>query len=102
MKTLFGKKIGMTRLFSAGGDSQPVTVVHIEPNQVVQIKTIDKDGYAALKIGYENIRAKLVSRPLQGLFAKAGLAPKRYLREIRLEQNATDVKVGDLLKVDIF
>jgi len=92
----------MTRLFSAGGDSQPVTVVHIEPNQVVQIKTIDKDGYAALKIGYENIRAKLVSRPLQGLFAKAGLEPKRYLREIRLEQNATDVKVGDLLKVDIF
>jgi len=68
----------------------------------VQIKTAEKDGYSALKVGYEEIGEKHVNKPMGGVFEKAGTEPRRYLREIRLEADANDINVGDYIKVDIF
>ena len=102
MKTIYGKKLGMSRIFTEDGDSLPVTVIQAGPCQIIQIKTVDKDGYAALKVGYEDVRENRVNKPDSGVFEKAGVSPHRYLREIRLESDAEDLKVGDHIKVDIF
>lgn len=102
MKTIFGKKIGMSRVFTADGNSLPVTVIKAGPCQVVQIKTIEKDGYPALKVGFEEIKPQRVNKPLSGVFNKAGVDMHKYMREIRLENDATDINVGDSVKVDQF
>jgi large subunit ribosomal protein L3 len=101
MKTIFGKKIGMTRIFTDEGESLPVTVIQAGPCQVVQVKNSDKDGYSALKVGYEQAREKSVNKPTMGVFEKSGIPAYKYLREIRLPNNS-DLKVGDFIKVDIF
>lgn len=102
MKTIYGKKLGMSRIFTEDGESLPVTVVQAGPCQIIQIKTMDKDGYAALKVGYEDVRESRVNKPDSGVFKKAEVSPHRYLREIRLEADTEDLNVGDHIKVDIF
>lgn len=100
-KAIMGKKIGMTQIFDEKGRMVPVTVVEAMPNVVVQIKTEEKEGYNAVQVGFGEIRAKLVNKPRQGTFAKAGVEAKRFLKEFRLE-DISSYKVADEIKVDIF
>ena len=100
-KGLIGKKIGMTQLFDENGKVIPVTVVEAGPCTVVQKKTIENDGYAAVQVGYGDVKVTKVNKPMAGHFKKADVAPKKVLKEFRLE-NIADVNVGDILKADIF
>jgi len=100
-KAILGRKIGMTQIFDEDGKVIPVSVVIAGPCVVVQKKTEEKEGYNAIQVGFEDIREKLVNKPEKGHFAKANIAPKRFLRELRLE-NARDYNVGDVLKADVF
>lgn len=100
-KSLLGQKVGMTQIFNQNGNMIPVTVVLVEPNLVAQVKTVEKDGYDAIQVGYGMIREKLVNKPRQGHFNKAGIEFKRHLREFRLE-DCSGYNVGDSLTVEIF
>ena len=104
-KGIVGKKIGMTQVFTEDGRLLPVTVIQAGPCPVVQKKTIEKDGYEAIQVGFdayaENRAEKLVNKPLKGHFAKANVAPTRKLRELRLDDCST-YNVGDEVKVDVF
>ena len=96
-----GKKIGMTQIFDEQGRMIPVTVVEALPNVVVQIKTEEKEGYNAIQVGFGEIRESLVNKPRKGTFAKAGVTPKRFLKEFRLE-DISSYNVKDEIKVDVF
>ena len=91
-KAIVGKKIGMTQVFTDDGRLVPVTVVEAGPCKVVQKKTIESDGYEAVQVGFdtyaENRAKKLVNKPMTGHFKKAGVAPTRYLRELKLDSNS--------------
>jgi len=100
-KAILATKVGMTQIFSESGALVPVTVLQAGPCVVTQVKTEENDGYNAVQVGFSDIREKLVNKPVKGQFAKAGVAPKRYLREFRFE-NAADYKVADEIKADIF
>ena len=100
-KGLIGKKIGMTQLFDENGKVIPVTVVEAGPCTVVQKKTIENDGYEAIQVGFGDVKVQRVNKPMAGHFKKADVAPKKILKEFRLE-NIADVNVGDVLKADIF
>jgi len=100
-KGLIGKKIGMTQLFDENGKVIPVTVVEAGPCTVVQKKTIENDGYEAIQVGFGDVKVQRVNKPMAGHFKKADVAPKKVLKEFRLE-NTADVNVGDILKADIF
>ena len=104
-KGIVGKKIGMTQIFTEDGRLLPVTVIQAGPCPVVQKKTIEKDGYEAIQVGFdtyaENRAEKLVNKPLKGHFAKANVAPTRKLRELRLD-DCSAYNVGDEVKVDVF
>lgn len=100
-KALLGQKIGMTQIFDENGNMIPVTVVFVEPNVIVQIKTSDKEGYDSIQVGYGIVREKLVNSPLRGHFNKAGIEFKKYLREFRFE-DCSNYNVGSEIKVDIF
>ncbi len=100
-KGLVGKKLGMTQLFDANGNVVPVTVIEAGPCVVAQKKTIENDGYEAVQIGYGDLKASKVNKPMKGHFAKGDVAPKKVLREFRLEDTSA-VNVGDVLKADIF
>ena len=101
-KAIVGKKIGMTQIFTDDGRLVPVTVVEAGPCKVVQKKTTESDGYDAVQVGFdtlaENRAKKLVNQPLTGHFKKAGVAPTRYLRELRLD-NVAELEVGNELTV---
>jgi large subunit ribosomal protein L3 len=99
-KAIIGKKIGMTQIFDENGKVVPVTVIEAIPNVVVQIKTVEKEGYAAVQVGFGEIREKLVNKPRQGQFKKAGVPVKRLLKELRLENSS--LEVGSEIKVDTF
>jgi large subunit ribosomal protein L3 len=100
-KALIGKKIGMTQIFDKDtGKVIPVSVIEAGPCAIVQKKTNDNDGYESLQLGFGDIREKLVSKPLKGHFDKAGVAPKRILREFRLEGETPEV--GTILTADTF
>ncbi|HLB05767.1 MAG TPA: 50S ribosomal protein L3 [Thermodesulfobacteriota bacterium] len=100
-KGIIGKKIGMTQLFAKDGKLIPVTVIQATPCSVVQKKVIDRDGYSAFQIGFEEIEERKVTKPLAGHFKKADVAATRYLREFRLE--GTDgLEIGQSISVDIF
>jgi large subunit ribosomal protein L3 len=101
MKTIYGFKIGMTRIFDQAGDMVPVTVVRAEPMTVIDIRTADKNGYDALRLGFGAIRKKLVSKPMAGQYKKTAIDPGRYIREIKVS-NIDDYKVDDKIGVDIF
>lgn len=98
---ILGKKLGMTQLFTEDGTVIPVTVLEAGPCVVTQIKTEGKDGYNALQLGYEDIREKLVNKPLKGQFDKPGVSYKRYLREFPFG-NLDDYKIGQEIKADVF
>ena len=100
-KGLIGKKLGMTQLFDANGNVVPVTVIEAGPCVVAQKKTVENDGYDAIQVGYGDLKASKVNKPMKGHFAKNDVAPKKVLREFRLDDCAA-VNVGDVLKADIF
>lgn len=100
-KGIIGRKIGMTQLFTETGAVVPVTVVEVGPCVVVQKKTVENDGYAAVQLGFEDIREKLVVKPRKGHFEKAQVAFKRVLKEFKLD-NSDALNVGDIIKADTF
>lgn len=100
-KGIIGRKLGMTQIFTEAGLAIPVTVIEAGPCFVVQKKTAETDGYDAVQLGFEDIREKLVTKPAQGHFKKAGISAKRHLKEFRLE-NAADMNVGDVVAADTF
>ena len=100
-KGLIGKKIGMTQLFDENGKVIPVTVVEAGPCTVVQKKTVENDGYAAVQVGYGDVKITRVNKHEAGHFKKANVAPKKVLREFRLEDTDA-LNVGDVLKADVF
>ncbi len=100
-KAILARKVGMTQIYDENGALVPVTVLQAGPCFVTQVKTEENDGYNAVQVGFEDIRAKLVNKPEAGVFAKAGVDSKRFLREFRFE-NASDYKPGDEIKADIF
>ncbi|MEW9082985.1 50S ribosomal protein L3 [Caldanaerobacter subterraneus] len=100
-KGILGKKHGMTQIFDEKGEVIPVTVIEAGPCVVVQKKTVEKDGYNAIQVGFGDISEKKLNKPLLGHFKKAGVSPKRYLREFRLD-DISGYEVGTEIKVDIF
>ena len=101
MRGLIGKKIGMTRIFDNNGNAMPVTIVEAGPCVVTQLKTIDKDGYDAIQVGYENKKEKHLTKPIKGHFEKHGLVPKRTLVEFD-KVPGFDYKIGQMFHVGIF
>ncbi len=100
-KALVGKKLGMTQLFDANGNVVPVTVIEAGPCVVSQKKTIENDGYEAVQVGYGDLKASKVNKPMKGHFAKGDVAPKKVLREFRFE-DISAYNVGDIIKADVF
>ena len=100
-KALIGKKIGMTQIFDEKGKVVPVTVVEAGPCVVSQIKTVETDGYAAVQVGFGDAKAKHVTKPLQGHFKKADVAPKRILKEFRFD-DCSGFELGQIIKADVF
>ncbi|MBO8136885.1 MAG: 50S ribosomal protein L3 [Desulfotomaculum sp.] len=100
-KAILGKKVGMTQILTDDGKAIPVTVLEAGPCVVIQKKTKENDGYNAIQIGYGEIREKLVNKPLKGHFAKYGVKPVRYIRELRTD-NVDEYEVGQEIKADIF
>jgi large subunit ribosomal protein L3 len=101
VNALLGRKLGMTRIFTEDGRWVPVTLVQAGPCTVVQRKTKDNDGYDAVQVGFEELKEKRCTKPQAGHFAKHGVAPKRVLKEIRLDA-AIEVNPGDEIRTDIF
>ena len=100
-KGIIGKKIGMTQIFDEKGKVVPVTVIEAGPCVVVQKKTVDNDGYAAIQMGYGDVSLKHVNKPLKGHFDKSDVAPKRTLKEFRFA-DCDAFNVGDIVKADTF
>ena len=100
-KGIIGKKLGMTQLFDENGKVVPVTVIEAGPCTVVQKKTVESDGYQAVQLGYGDLAARKVNKPMKGKFDKADVAPKKTLREFRLA-DISGLNVGDVIKADTF
>ncbi|MBO6304673.1 MAG: 50S ribosomal protein L3 [Selenomonadaceae bacterium] len=100
-KAILGRKLGMTQIFTEEGKVVPVTVVLSGNNVVVQNKTVEKDGYNAVQLGFGEVKEQRVNKPLKGHFEKAGVKPLKFLREMRLK-DASEYNVGDTIGVDIF
>ncbi|SFC04941.1 large subunit ribosomal protein L3 [Alkalibacterium subtropicum] len=100
-KGILGRKVGMTQIFSETGELLPVTVIEVQPNVVLQVKTTETDGYNAVQLGYEDKREVLSNKPAQGHVKKANTAPKRFIKELR-DAELGDVEVGNEIKVDTF
>lgn len=98
-KAILARKVGMTQIFNEAGELVPVTVLQAGPCVVTQVKTVENDGYAAVQVGFEDIREKLVSKPVKGMFDKAGVSYKRFVREFKLEG---EYAVKDEIKAEIF
>ena len=100
-KAIIGKKVGMTQIFDESGKVIPVTVVEAGPCVVTQKKTVETDGYTAVQLGFGDVKESKLSKPEAGHLKKAGVAPKKYLKEFKLE-GAADMNVGDEVKADTF
>ena len=100
-KGILGKKVGMTQVFTESGELVPVTVVEVQPNVVLQVKTVENDGYEAIQLGVDDKREVLTNKPAHGLAQKPNTTPKRFIREIR-NVELGDYTVGDEVKADIF
>ncbi len=98
-KAIIGRKLGMTQVFTQDGKVIPVTVVEAGPCPVVQVKTVEKDGYKAVKLGFDEVSEKVLNKPALGQFKKAGVKPQRTLKEFR---NDNEYNVGDVVSCDIF
>lgn len=101
INAIYGKKVGMTQLFDEDGQVIPVTVIEAAPNKVCQVKTAATDGYEAVQLGFGAIKEKKVNKPMGGHFAKQGVEPTRYLREVRVA-DATEHSVGEEVTVAAF
>ena len=101
VSTILGRKLGMTQVWDEEDNVVPVTVIQAGPCVVSQVKSEATDGYDAVQIGFGDIKASRVNKPMKGHFAKAGVEPMRYLREVRVD-NAADHKVGDVVSVADF
>ena len=101
MKAIIGTKVGMSQIFDENGHVIPVTVIEAGPCTVVQKKTSEKEGYQAVQLGYEDVPERKLNKPEMGHLNKAGVSPKKYLREFNLE-NAAELNVGDIVKADTF
>ena len=100
-KALIGKKVGMTQIFDENGRIIPVTAIEVGPCTVTQIKTAEQDGYTAVQLGYGDVKESKLNKPELGKFKKSNIAPKKYLKEVRLD-SIEGIKVGDELKADVF
>ena len=100
-KAIIGKKVGMTQIFDEMGKVIPVTVIEAGPCVVTQKKTVEKEGYSAVQLGYEEVTEKKLSQPEAGHLKKAGVAMMKHLKEFKLE-NAAEMNVGDVVKADTF
>ncbi len=100
-KAILATKVGMTQIFSDDGVLTPVTVLQAGPCVVMQVKTVENDGYSAVKVGFIDKREKLVNKPMKGQFKKAGIPCKRFLKEFKFE-NAEEYTVAQEIKADIF
>ena len=100
-KGVYGKKLGMTQIFTEAGLVIPVTVVEVEPCVVIKKKTVETDGYTALQVATGEVKEKHLNKPLKGQFDKAKLAYKKFIRELRLD-NIDEYNVGDEIKADVF
>ncbi|MDI6709817.1 MAG: 50S ribosomal protein L3 [Thermoanaerobacterales bacterium] len=100
-KGILGRKLGMTQVFTPEGLVVPVTLIEAGPCTVVQKKTPESDGYGAVQLGWGDVKERKVTKPLRGHFAKAGLKPLRYLREVRVE-DPDSYTVGQEIKCDLF
>ncbi len=98
-KGIIGRKVGMTQLFTEAGKLVPVTVLEAGPCVVTQKKTVDNDGYEAVQLGFDDVREKLVTKPLKGHYNKANVGYKKVLREFDLD---SALNVGDIIKADTF
>ena len=101
MKAIIGKKVGMSQIFDENGRVIPVTVIEAGPCAVVQKKTTEKDGYNAVQLGFEDVAERKLTKPELGHLNKAGVAPKKVLREFNLD-NAAELNIGDIVKADTF
>ena len=101
MKAIIGKKVGMSQIFDENGHVIPVTVIEAGPCVVTQKKTAEKDGYEAVQLGYEDVAEKKLSKPEVGHLNKAGVSPKKYLREFALD-NGSELELGAVIKADMF
>ena len=100
MPGLLGKKIGMTSVFSAEGKNVPCTVIEAGPCVVTQVKTVEKDGYEAVQLGFQDKKEKHTTKPLMGHFKKAGVTPKKHLAEFK--EFETELNLGDTVTVELF
>ncbi|MCF0137079.1 MAG: 50S ribosomal protein L3 [Oscillospiraceae bacterium] len=100
-KAIIGKKVGMTQIFDEMGKVIPVTVIEAGPCVVTQKKTVEKEGYSAVQLGYEEVAEKKLSQPEAGHLKKAGVGMVKHLKEFKLE-NAAEMNVGDVIKADVF
>ncbi|MEE1313278.1 MAG: 50S ribosomal protein L3 [Lachnospiraceae bacterium] len=100
-KAILTTKVGMTQIFNEDGVLTPVTVLQAGPCVVTQVKTAENDGYCAVQVGYVDKKEKATNKPLKGHFDKAGVSPKRFVKEFRFE-NAEEYTVGQEIKADIF
>lgn len=100
-KAIIGKKVGMTQIFDEMGKVIPVTVIEAGPCVVTQKKTVEKEGYSAIQLGFEEVADKKVSKPEAGHLKKAGVATMKHLKEFKLD-NAAELNVGDVIKADVF
>ena len=101
MKTLIGKKVGMTQIFDDKGRVVPVTVIEAGPCVVAQVKSVETDGYNAIQLGFEDVKESKLNKPEKGHFAKANITPKKHLREFRLD-SVDGITVGTELTVNEF
>ena len=100
-KAISATKVGMTQIFNEDGVLTPVTVLQAGPCVVTQVKTVENDGYAAVQVGFGEKREKLVNKPMQGHFKKAGVTNKRFVKEFKFD-NAEEYALAQEIKVDIF
>ncbi len=102
LPALLGKKIGMTQVYDDEGNLHPVTVVEAGPCDVLQVKTVETDGYNAVQLGFEDVKPHRASKPAIGHAAKAGAKPKKFIREVRLPAVPEDIKPGQSVTVELF
>ncbi len=100
-KAIIGKKVGMTQIFDENGKVIPVTVIEAGPCSVVQKKTVEKEGYTSVQLGFEDVIERKLTKPENGHFQKSGVTAKKHLKEFRLE-NTDSLNLGDEIKADIF
>ena len=100
MKGILGRKLGMTQVFTEEGQLIPVTVIEVEPNVVLQKKTVETDGYEAYQLGVEEKKEARATKPELGHVKKAGTSPKKFVKEVKMDE--VDAEIGQEVKVDIF